>query len=233
MDFYSFKLHQYAKHNQKFSLEERMAKAKKHVDKENAKEYEDVLSKYESALRCNLASMGVDSLSYSRVVNEMYQDRLVQAVSKAKQISVLSPEEYFLHLSQQESQAVALHAEEKQAEYNDAVTSLDNLNSGLGISAKVAAFLGKKEEMTTNLESKVQLDSARLEVAISSSQAWENLSFEEQTEYLLGRIEYDGITQFDAQGMDRFAGSVATIKKEQAMATEVFEQTTLPGFHEQ
>ncbi len=233
MDFYSFKLQQYAKHSQKFSLEERMAKAKKQVDKENTREYEDVLSKYESSLRCNLASMGVDSLSYSRVVNEMYQDRLVQSVSKAKQISILSPEEYFLHLAQQEAQAVALYAEEKQAEYSDAVTSLSNLKSGVGISAKVAAFLGKKEEMTANLESKVQLDSARLEVAATSSQSWESLSFEEQTEYLLGRIEYDGITQFDATGIDRFANSVAVIKKEQAMETQVFEQTTLPGFHEQ
>ena len=224
MDFYKYKLQQYSQQNNSLSLQERMQAAKDLVDYQNARRVEGVYESAPTFFSTALSTRGIDPVSFSRVSSYAYQEKMTQAVKENDAISALSAGEYFEFLMQQEGAALEDYSQEKLVNYTNTLQNRTSLINGKGIVAKVASLIGKKEEMETSLTEKLNIETEQFSVAQTSTAAWEKMTGEEKTEYLLGRFEVDGLTAFDKEGIDNFGQTIALIKKEEGQEAYGEEQ---------
>lgn len=220
MDYYKYKLQKYSQQNNPLTLQERMQAVKDLVDDQNARKIDEVYNSAPSIFSAAVSTRGIDPVSFSRVSSYAYQERMSHAVRESETISSMSPSEYFEFLMQQESAALESHSQEKLVAYTNTLQTRTNLINGKGIAAKVASFIGKKEDMEASLTDKLDIETEQFAVAQTSTNSWETMTGEEKTEYLIGRFEFEGLTTFDKEGIDNFGQAIALMKKQD-------EQTSL------
>ena len=226
MDFYKYKLQQYSQQNNQLSLQERMQAVKDLVDDQNERKIEGVYNAAPSIFSAAISTRGIDPVSFSRVSSYAYQERMTQAVRESETIAALSAGEYFEFLMQQEGAALEAYSQEKLVNYTSTLQNRTSLINGKGIVAKVASLIGKKEDMEASLTEKLDIETEQFAVAQTSTSAWETMTGEEKTEYLLGRFEVEGLTTFDKEGFDNFGQTIALIKKQEGQESLIEEQGT-------
>lgn len=232
MDFYSYKRHLYAKHKSDLPIEERMYSAKLFAEEQAQKEYDDIREIYSRSLTATSISGSVSLESSGRMAMAIYQDRLLESSNKVAKIQSQTVEEYFEGLEKQETIALESYNDNKIIEYANTSRQLMDLNKNRGLSAKFTNLLGQGEQKRAELGEELDVLCQQYSVAQDSSDSWSYMSQEERLDYLLSRIEVDGLTTFDEKGIDSFGKTLSLMRKEGEFAQDVSMAVTTVSFEE-
>ncbi len=232
MDFYSYKLHLYSQNKSDLPMEERMYLAKLKAEELAQKEFDSVKELYARTLSSAPISGHVDMVSSGRMAMAIYQDILVGSSNKVATIQGQSVEQFFAALEKLETFSIENYANQKVATYAETTHQLTNLTHNRGLSAKMTNLFGKGDQARADLVEEMDLLCQQYSVAQDSVEAWSYMPQEERFEYLLGRIENDGLIGFDQKGIDGFGRSLNMIRKEGDFSQDAAMTVTTISFEE-
>lgn len=214
MDFYSYKLHLYSKENNDLPIEERMYRAKMLAEEKAQQEYDRIKENYSYALAVNPAPGYMGSASAGRMATFTYQELLLNASNTLATIQGQSVDEYFDSLIVGETSAIADYAKTKVGSYAETTSRLTRLNKNKGIVSKLTNLFGQGEQVREELADEMGLLSQQYTVGEASCTTWESMDDKTKIEYLVGRIEVDGVTTFDEKGIDELGKNLYQMQKE-------------------
>ena len=214
MDFYSYKLHLYSKENNDLPIEERMYRAKMLAEEKAQQEYDRIKENYSYALAVNPAPGYMGSASAGRMAAFTYQELLLNASNTLAAIQGQSVDEYFDSLIAGETSAIADYAKTKVGSYAETTSRLTRLNKNKGIVSKLTNLFGQGEQVREELADEMGLLSQQYTVGEASCATWESMDDKTKIEYLVGRIEVDGVTTFDEKGIDELGKNLYQMQKE-------------------
>lgn len=232
MDFYSYKRHAYAKHKSDLPIEERMCSAKLFAEEQAQREHDNIREIYSRTLTTTPISGHMSIESSGRMAMAIYQDMLVEASSKVAKIQGQTVEEYFESLERQEALALENYNNGKIADYANASKQLADLNKNRSLSAKFTNLLGQGDQKREALSEEIDVLCQQYSVAQDSADSWAYMPQEERLDYLLSRIEVEGLTTFDEKGIDSFGKTLSMMRKEGEFSQDVSMAITTISFEE-
>lgn len=195
-----------------------------------AKASADILKSKEEKIQ----NLELDLRVYSRMgmnANEFLVDETRDLLEVEKMnydfLKTLSPVDMIQFMIYAENYNLVKMQENLSAEKDEHSKKLSNYQNKKGFLGKTSVVFGQNQKMIDKNSALVEKSSSELSVVEDSKAEWNSLAPENQAMYIVGRIELEGLAEFDKKGYEDYKNITLNTKQnnnEKEIFPDIFEK---------
>lgn len=214
MDFYTYKLIDLKASPSDYTLQERVYKMYNGIVAAKEQHIEELKEGYKDSLSYGaLTNRAVGTHSHLSVTSAMYGDLLSMEREELAEMTHLSPTQFLFSLVKSEGEQIEAYIEGKIEDFASTKDKYNKYYGNKGLMPKISGLFGTRDAKTEELGQEVSTLIEEIAVGQDSLSTWDGLSAEDKIEYIVGRYETQGLTEFDKTGIEKFTHSMIQIKK--------------------